>query len=141
MSLKTLKQLYWRESKEQLVDLHEVDDLDIDSADLEQWQRCKRAISESDVSNSHWIKTCTGGYITEVCFHSDGTLEEFRLFDRFATKGCWKVEDGLLNVDIYKGENHYHFSVVGNGEINIHSAVEYKNGELHSYLKLAQVKA
>jgi len=104
------------------------------------WLNSKRELVLSDIENCHWIKTCTGGYITEVVFHPDGTLDEFRLFDRFQTKGKWSLENGVLNIEIEKGENTYSFAVVGNAAINIHSAVEHKNGELHSYLKLSQIK-
>lgn len=107
---------------------------------FEKWMDNKRDLQLSDVSGCHWIKTCTGGYITELVFHADGTLDEYRLFDRFHTKGSWCLDSGVLKLEIVKGSNIYSFVVVGNAEINIHSAVEHKNGELHSYLKLSQIK-
>jgi hypothetical protein len=93
-----------------------------------------------DIEDCHWIKSCSEGYITEVIFHRDGRLTEYRLFDRFETQGNWKLDNGILKADIIKAENRYTFNVIGNANINIHSAVELKNNELHSYLKLAQVK-
>jgi hypothetical protein len=63
------------------------------------------------------------------------------LFDRFETQGHWLLKSGLLQVEINKGDNRYQFDVVACKDLNIHSAVEYKNQELHSYLKLVQVKA
>lgn len=60
--------------------------------------------------------------------------------DCFETRGTWFLADGILHVKIVKGNNRYSFGVVGNADVNIHSAVEHKNEELHAYLKLAQIK-
>ncbi|PKG38594.1 hypothetical protein [Psychromonas sp. Urea-02u-13] len=73
-------------------------------------------------------------------FNQDGTLNEYRLFDRYETQGTWVLSGGLLEVDIIKAGNHYCFTIVANAKLNIHSAVEHKNSELHSYLKFAQIK-
>ncbi|MDA0130672.1 hypothetical protein OH458_21650 [Vibrio sp. MarTm2] len=136
-----LAQLFVRESHiQQLISQDKVGLDVLEMSEFKAWLGGKRAILVSDVADTHWIKTCTGGYITEVVFHSDGTLNEYRLFDRFETKGIWSLQHGALSVEIFKGDNTYSFGVVGNSELNIHSAVEHKNGELHSYLKLSQVK-
>lgn len=136
-----LGQLFMRENgQQQLISQSELS-LDIlTTASYKIWVDEKRDIDVIDVADTHWMKTCTGGYITEVIFHTDGTLNEYRLFDRFETTGKWSLESGVLQVAIFKGENRYDFAVVGNASVNIHSAVEYKNGELHSYLKLAQIR-
>jgi hypothetical protein len=136
-----LQQLYLRECQtKELVDITEIPQELSQLMDYTQWLESKRDIEIEDVKDTHWIKTCTGGYITELVFHSDGSLEEFRLFDRFETKGQWRLDDGVLLVEIHKGSNKYNLAVIGNAKINIHSAVELKNDELHSYLKLAQIK-
>ncbi|MEZ8385036.1 hypothetical protein AB6C98_15345, partial [Vibrio splendidus] len=100
----------------------------------------KRDFTVSDIESRVWVKSCPGGYITEVHFNADGSLIEYRLFDRFETTGQWQLKDGLLHVEILKGDNRYQFAVVARADLNIHSAVEYKNGELHSYLKLVQAE-
>lgn len=110
------------------------------SAEYANWLATKREINVGDIADTHWIKTCTAGYITEVIFHANGQLDEFRLFDRFHTRGKWQLTDGVLQVWIIKNDNQYHFTVIGNRLVNIHSAIEYKNDDIHSYLKLAQVK-
>ncbi|KOO16667.1 hypothetical protein AKJ18_00945 [Vibrio xuii] len=136
-----LQQLYLRECQtKELVEISQLPSHLALSIEFQQWLETKRDIRLEDVENTHWIKTCTGGYITELVFHSDGSLEEFRLFDRFETMGLWKLDDGVLLVEIHKGPNKYNLAVIGNAQINIHSAVELKNNELHSYLKLAQIK-
>ncbi|KZX70009.1 hypothetical protein A3712_09610 [Vibrio sp. HI00D65] len=61
-------------------------------------------------------------------------------FNRFKTVGRWQLKDGLLHAEITKGDNRYEFAVVARADLNIHSAVEYKNGELHLYLKLVQAE-
>ncbi|MCG9580259.1 hypothetical protein L1D13_07805 [Vibrio tubiashii] len=138
---KVLLQLFNREAEPQaLVNKETLIPTQMQSREYRHWLEGKRELTLDDVVGNHWIKTCTGGYITEVVFHCDGTLDEYRLFDRFHTTGKWTLKQGLVSVEIYKGENTYSFSVVGNAEINIHSAVEHKNGELHSYLKLSQIK-
>lgn len=138
---KVLLQLFNREAEQQaLVNKEALSPTQMQSSEYLHWLEGKRELTLDDVAGNHWIKTCTGGYITEVVFHCDGTLDEYRLFDRFHTTGKWTLKQGLVSVEIYKGENTYSFSVVGNAEINIHSAVEHKNGELHSYLKLSQIK-
>jgi len=136
-----LQQLYLRECQtKELVDITEIPEELSQSMDYTQWLESKRDIEIEDVEDTHWIKTCTGGYITELVFHNDGSLKEFRLFDRFETNGQWRLDDGVLLVEIHKGSNKYDLAVIGNAQINIHSAVELKNDELHSYLKLAQIK-
>ena len=74
-------------------------------------------------------------------FKADGTLTEYRLFDRFKTVGQWQLKGGLLHVEITKSDNRYQFAVVARADLNIHSAVEHKNGDLHSYLKLVQAES
>lgn len=138
---KILLQLFEREENQQvLVDQAGLSLEAVETASYQRWCMAKRDFIVDDVISNHWIKSCTAGYITEVVFHPDGTLDEYRLFDRFHTHGEWQLDQGLLVVRITKGDNIYSFSVVGNRDVNIHSAVEHKNGELHSYLKLAQIK-
>lgn len=137
-----LLQLYCREQTDQT--LIPRTELDIDLYDSEAflvWRATKRDFVTSDIENRVWVKSCPAGYITEVHFHSDGSLTEYRLFDRFETQGHWLLKSGLLQVEIDKGDNRYQFDVVARKDLNIHSAVEYKNQELHSYLKLVQVEA
>jgi hypothetical protein len=137
-----LLQLYCREQTDQpLISRTDLDIALCDSAEYLDWHATKRDFVISDIENRVWVKSCPGGYITEVHFHIDGTLNEYRLFDGFATKGHWHLKDGLLHVEIIKGDNRYQFAVVANGDLNIHSAVEYKNEELHSYLKLVLVES
>lgn len=138
----TLLQLYCREQTDQpLISRTDVNIALYDSEAFLAWRETKRDFVINDIENRVWVKSCSGGYITEVHFHNDGTLNEYRLFDRFETKGHWYLKEGLLHVEIIKGDNRYQFAVVANGDLNIHSAVEYKNEELHSYLKLAQVES
>lgn len=137
-----LLQLYCREQTDQpLISRADLDTSLYDSEEYLHWRVTKRDFVISDIENRVWVKSCPSGYITEVHFHADGTLNEYRLFDRFETKGHWYLKDGLLHVEIIKGDNRYQFAVVANGDLNIHSAVEYKNEELHSYLKLVQVES
>ncbi len=136
-----LVQLFLRET--QGSPIHEKSELDIqlvNSTEYQAWLAERRDFLTTEICESHWIKSCSGGYITEVTFNKNGSLDEATLFDRFATTGSWSIKDGLLSVVIHKGENNYQFYVVANRNINIHAAIEYKNNEIHSYLKLAQVK-
>lgn len=136
-----LAQLFFRESHTRKLVIPTPKSLDtIDPIMFQEWQSNKREFVLVDVADTHWIKTCTEGYITEVVFHADGTLNEYRLFDRFETYGKWSLVEGILHVEIIKGDNRYSFGVVGNADINVHSAIEHKNNEQHSYLKLAQIK-
>ena len=140
----TLLQLYCREQMDQPLIPRAGLDTSLYDSEAEAflaWSETKRDLVISDIENRVWVKSCPGGYITEVHFLNDGTLNEYRLFDRFETKGHWYLKDGLLHVEIIKGDNRYQFAVVANGDLNIHSAVEYKNDELHSYLKLVQVES
>ncbi|MCG9542917.1 hypothetical protein L1D37_03895 [Vibrio sp. Isolate33] len=138
----TLLQLYCREQQAQkLLDKHDLDSDLSESADYLKWCESKRNFVAEDVLGRTWVKSCPAGYITEVHFHSNGSLTEYRLFDRFETQGHWLLKGGLLHVEISKGDNRYQFDVVACKDLNIHSAVEYKSQELHSYLKLVQVEA
>ncbi|RJG47766.1 hypothetical protein [Motilimonas pumila] len=136
-----LLQLFCRETGQHaLVDKDQLPAPVLQHQVYQAWLASKADFRISDITGGHWLKTCTAGYITEVIFHQDGKLDEYRLFDRFHTQGEWRLAQGLLHVAIGKGDNRYTFAVVAQQEVNIHSAVEHKNGELHSYLKLAQVK-
>ncbi|MDN3699734.1 hypothetical protein ACFFUO_16735 [Vibrio artabrorum] len=139
--LPIMLQLYCREQTDQpLITRKDLDSALYESEGFLAWRETKRDFTVSDIENRVWVKSCPGGYITEVHFYADGSLIEYRLFDRFETTGQWQLKDGLLHVEILKGENRYQFAVVARADLNIHSAVEYKNGELHSYLKLVQAE-
>lgn len=136
-----LQQLFLRETEGRPIierDSQSLTDIQIEQYD--KWLSEKRDFSVEEICESNWIKSCTAGYITELIFKPTGSLTEFTLFDRLKTVGHWKLDDGLLYVSIFKGENQYDFVVVANSHVNIHSAIEYKNDELHSYLKLAQTR-
>ncbi|RXJ71898.1 hypothetical protein CS022_19275 [Veronia nyctiphanis] len=138
----SLLQLYFRESETAAfidhTDLPALSDQDMPG--FFGWMASKRHFQSEDVSGQSYIKTCSAGYVTEITFNADGTLAEFTLFNRFPTKGQWRIEQGALEIEIEKGSNRYHARVIANKYSNIHSAIEYKNGGLHAYLKLAQVK-
>ncbi|RYU68740.1 hypothetical protein ERW51_06650 [Aliivibrio finisterrensis] len=136
-----LQQLFLREvNGAPIAERNELSHCTITEIEFVMWEREKRDFSFDEVFQSHWIKTCTTGYITELIFKADGSLIEFTLFDRLQTVGHWVLDEGLLYVSIFKGENQYDFVIVANSSVNIHSAIEYKNDELHSYLKLAQTR-
>lgn len=134
-------QLFMRESSTAaLLDIEQLPDMsDVDAIALFDWMSGKRPFTHQEVSGQRWIKSCSAGYVTELFLHHDGTLEEFTLFNRLPTKGSWKLEQGVLDLDITKGDNTYRSRVIANKSVNIHSAIEYKNGELHAYLKIAHV--
>ncbi|EHN69808.1 hypothetical protein [Aliivibrio fischeri] len=136
-----LQQLFLREVKGvPIVERNELSHCDIQEKEFVTWGQQKRDFSFDEIFESHWVKTCTAGYITELIFSQNGSLIEFTLFDRLKTVGHWELIDGLLYISIFKNENQYDFVVVANSSVNIHSAIEYKNNELHSYLKLAQTR-
>ncbi|WP_325895115.1 hypothetical protein [Grimontia sp. NTOU-MAR1] len=134
-------QLFLRESgTAAMLNIEQLPDVsDVDAIALFDWMSSKRSFSASEVKGHRWIKTCSAGYVTELLLNEDGTLEEFTLFNRLLTKGWWKLEQGVLDLEIVKNDNTYRSRVIANKSVNIHSAIEYKNGALHSYLKLAQV--
>lgn len=136
-----LKQLFYREVYG--TPIKEREDALVGSEEQEayaEWRKSKRDFLKEEVGLSCWIKSCTAGYITEVTFHDNGEVTEFTLFERLKTVGTWTVTAGILSVSIVKGDNHYDFLIVANSTLQIHSAIEYKNNELHSYLKLAPIK-
>lgn len=142
--LKTQKllQLFYRESERvRLLDLNQLPAPDNKEQDeLQVWLSGKRDFSLSELTQQHWIKTCTAGYTTELLLHPNGSLEEFTLFRRQKTTGEWRLVNGMLELTIYKDENRYTSTVVANQDSSIHSAIEYKNDQLHAYLKLAQTR-
>ncbi|KAB2824779.1 hypothetical protein [Aliivibrio finisterrensis] len=136
-----LLQLFYREIKEtSIIDKSALDGGEFVDNEYKKWLATKREFQLPEIYDAHWIKSCTAGYITELIFTKNGSLTEFTLFDRLKTVGHWVLDDGLLYVSIFKGENQYDFVIVANSSVNIHSAIEYKNDELHSYLKLAQTR-
>ncbi|MGR6834201.1 hypothetical protein [Aliivibrio wodanis] len=136
-----LQQLFLRETQGRPIIERGCQSLtDIQIEQYDKWLSEKRDFLVEEICASNWIKSCAAGYITEVIFKESGSLTEFTLFDRLKTVGHWELDNGLLYVSIFKGENQYDFVIVANSNVNIHSAIEYKNDELHSYLKLAQTR-
>lgn len=137
-----LLQLFYRESERvRLLGLDKLPTPDSKEQDeLQTWLAGKRDFSLTELTQQHWIKTCSAGYITELLLHPNGSLEEFTLFRRQKTRGEWQLVNGMLELTIYKDENRYSCTVVACQGSSIHSAIEYKNGQLHSYLKLAQTR-
>ncbi len=140
MQIVSWLQLYLRESDgAPIQELCDFDPALEQSTLFNDWKASKREIRLDEVVDRCWIKSCTAGYITEVYMHADGTLDEYTLFDRLHTNGVWELVEGVLHLTIRKGENTYQMSIVGNRNPAIHSAIEYKNGQVHSYLKLAAI--
>ncbi|PSU35727.1 hypothetical protein [Photobacterium lutimaris] len=137
-----LLQLFYRESERvRLLDLDKLPAPDGKEQDeLQMWLAGKRDFSLTEITQQHWIKTCSAGYITELLFHPNGSLEEFTLFRRQKTCGEWQLVNGMLELAIYKDDKRYTSTVVASQGSSIHSAIEYKNGQLHSYLKLVQTR-
>ncbi|MBC7004689.1 hypothetical protein BIZ37_19180 [Photobacterium sp. BZF1] len=142
--LKTQKllQLFYRESERvRLLELGKLPAPDGKEQDeLQAWLTGKRDFSRAELTQQHWIKTCTAGYTTELVLHPNGSLDEFTLFRRQKTIGEWQLVNGMLELVIYKDDNRYTSTVVANQGSSIHSAIEYKNEQLHAYLKLAQTR-
>ncbi len=89
--LKTQKllQLFYRESERvRLLDLNQLPAPDGNEQDeLQIWLSGKRDFSLSELTQQHWIKTCTACYTTELLLHQNGSLEYFTLFRRQKTTG------------------------------------------------------
>ncbi|MDX1303583.1 hypothetical protein [Photobacterium sp.] len=137
-----LLQLFFRETdRARLLETDALPDLDEDlHQKIDLWLENKRNFTLVEIACQHWIKTCSAGYITELILHADGTLDEYSLFNRMKAQGHWSLVDGVIEIEINKGDNRYHCAVIANKTVNIHSAIEYKNGDLHSYLKLIQTR-
>ncbi|PKG38595.1 hypothetical protein [Psychromonas sp. Urea-02u-13] len=59
-----LLQLFVRESEQQaLQNAVSIDTSLVESQAFIDWHRQKREITTTDVAGTHWIKTCTEGYI------------------------------------------------------------------------------
>ncbi|CEO41197.1 hypothetical protein C0Z01_03535 [Photobacterium kishitanii] len=137
-----LLQLFYRETERvRLFDVNQLPPLDLELQQvMNQWLETKRNFQLDEICEQYWIKTCSAGYITELRLHANGTLDEYTLFNRLHTQGHWQLVDGVIEIEIIKGDNRYRCAVYANRYVSIHSAIEYKNDELHSYLKLAQTR-
>lgn len=137
-----LLQLYLRESERvRLLDLDALPELDSgEQANMHEWLSNKRNFSLEEIASQQWLKTCSAGFVTELTFFPDGSLNEYTLFNRQQHSGWWELVDGVIEMVIHKGEDLFRCAVIANRTVNIHSAIEYKNDELHSYLKLAQTR-
>ncbi len=138
------QQLFVYESTQNLVDIPELPVSDagvlLDSdVDFQGWLDDRRPFDVSEITSQQWIKVCPFGYITELTLLPNGGLEEQHLFKSIRCQGRWSLQGGILRLEIEKGENRYHIDVVANKKSRIHCAIEYKNKELHSYLKVTQV--
>ncbi|WP_413112486.1 hypothetical protein [Thaumasiovibrio sp. DFM-14] len=136
-----LLQMYCFETLGKLFDIEQLPALTAaQQADYQLWVTQRRAMSSDEVPFQQWLKVCPAGYITEMVLYPDGRLEEQHLFKPIRCKGDWLVRDGHLFLSIDKGKNHYTIEVVAKKDSAIHCAIEYKNRELHSYLKVIQAK-
>ncbi|AJR06275.1 hypothetical protein C9J03_13775 [Photobacterium gaetbulicola] len=137
-----LLQLFYRETERvRLLDLDKLPTPDSKEQDaLQVWLAGKRDFALEELTQQHWIKTCSAGHTTELVLYPNGCLEEFTLFRRQKTAGEWQLINGMLVLSIYKDDNRYTSTVIANLGSSIHSAIEYKNDQLHAYLKLAQTR-
>ncbi|MGF1727101.1 hypothetical protein [Photobacterium nomapromontoriensis] len=139
---KQLLQLFYRESdRARLFDLEALPPLDtVEEQAMLVWLATKRHFQHDEIASQRWVKTCSAGYITELILHANGSLEEFTLFKRMKTTGEWQLIDGMIELTINKDNNQYKSNIVASLGSSIHAAIEYKNGALHSYLKLVQAR-
>lgn len=100
------------------------------------WQQGKRAFSAEEVLTNKWIKTNPGGHTTQLYFYPDGTLQDVSLFDGVTLSGHWHLNEGKIAVTIEGQFHHYTFDIVANDDDSIHSAVEFEDGSLSTYLKV-----
>ncbi|MCE2595735.1 hypothetical protein K6Y31_13020 [Motilimonas cestriensis] len=100
------------------------------------WLQSKRPLVEQEIVNTVWVKTNPSGYTTEMHFYANGTLRDIALFDRATLTGRWTLNKGVVNVAIQADKHLYEFDIVGSDDNGIHSAVEFEDGVLSSYLKL-----
>ncbi|KLV04041.1 hypothetical protein ABT56_15555 [Photobacterium aquae] len=137
---KQLLQLYYRESERvRLLPLDALPEPDKnEQADFDVWLGMKRSFNRAEVTAQVWIKSCSAGHVTELYLYPDGRLEEYTLFKRIRTIGRWALVQGMIALDIQSGDDRYQSWIVANRNSRIHSAIEYKNGELYAYLKVAQ---
>ncbi len=136
-----ITQLFLYEESGNLVPLDSLPKLnDTGIVRFNNWIDSKRTFLPEEITSQHWIKSCSKGYITELIFHDNGSLDEYTLFERLKTTGRWVLNDGILELEIRKDDNVYKSSVIAHWEAPMHSAVEYKNDELHAYLKLVQTR-
>lgn len=137
-----LLQLFLRESERvRLVELAVLPALDSnEQQNMQHWLATKRQFVRDEVPAQHWLKTCSAGYVTEMIFYPDGAVQELGLFNRQQGIGTWQMNEGALDIELRRGDDHYQFTVVANKQGSIHSAIEYKNHTLNSYLKLAQLR-
>jgi hypothetical protein len=141
-----LIQLFWREQEEQvLVDINDetvrqrIEDCR-NSPEFKKWLATRRIFALEEVADTVWVKTCTAGYITELHLHKDGTAEEYTLFSRKLVPGTWQLTDGQIEVTLAADDHRYRFAVIANAKSSIHAAVEYCDNDIHSYLKIMQLK-
>lgn len=139
---KHLLQLFYRESDR--VRLLELDTLPEPTGEerkvMQDWLATKRSFTVDEIATQAWVKTCCAGNTTEIYLHPDGSLEEYALFKRTRATGEWQLKDGLLTLAIQKDGDRYVSTVVANKLSSIHSAIEAKNGQVYSYLKVAQTR-
>ncbi len=100
------------------------------------WLQSKRSLTHEEMINTVWVKTNPSGYTTEMHFYANGTLRDIALFDRATLAGKWHMDNGVVKVSIKADKHLYEFDIVGNDESGMHSAVEFEDGVLSSYLKI-----
>lgn len=137
----TYLQLYLRESQSAaLLDVDHLPDVsEIDKQAWLKWIASKRDFAHLEMVGQIWLKAYPFGDMTEIHFHSDGTLDEIELFSRRKVKGQWQVVDGLLCLEVFRNNSKYQSKIVGNNDSTIHSSIEYKDHSIYSYHKLIQV--
>ncbi len=97
------------------------------------WIQNHKLFTEDNVLKGTWIKVSDLGSSRKVELHADGTLTESEfVYPNETWEGTWDLVDGVLVMNIHD----FILSVYAAGTGNLHSGVEFYEGEPYAYFKV-----
>ncbi|CAM3545374.1 hypothetical protein VA7868_03048 [Vibrio aerogenes CECT 7868] len=134
-------QLFWYEYHHTLLEMEDLPVLTPAQMKIfQEWVKTRRKLLKYEVHQQVWVKTNVDGASSILTFSPDGTLTEQDLFGSRTLNGLWKVIDGFLFIKVISGEFIVEYQISGITEYNIHSGIEYINGQVTTYSKFIQTK-
>lgn len=134
-------QLFWYEKHHTLLEMEDLPTLTASQEqELIEWVKKHRKILSYEVHQQTWVKVNIDGFASQIRLNPNGTLLEKDLFSDKSLQGLWKVVDGFLFIKVISGEFVVEYQIVGSSTDNIHSGIEYINGQVSTYSKFVVTK-
>ncbi len=111
----------------------------IDRTAWNTWSSTKREFTFLEVVEQQWVRSSDNGQFSKLHFLTTNIVVETGIQNPYTYYGIWKISNGMLCVNSTKERDKYCYQIVASSDGDIHSSIEYKNDEIHAYIKLIQI--